>query len=218
VVAQQASSHAEALLARAERLVDPEVWGPWDPPVEATLDSELCRLESGRARDEVDSDGWAAYAERADQHDRRPRVAYARYREAEASLVRGDRRDNAVAALDAAASDARRLGCAPLLGDIEALARRGRITLVDPVGDLGSDADRDAPHGASPPFDLTPREYEVLGLIGRGLTNREIGAALFMSPKTASVHVSRILAKLGVRSRVEAAGVAHRLGLVDDAR
>ena len=60
---------------------------------------------------------------------------------------------------------------------------------------------------------LTPRELEVLLLVAAGRTNREIGAELFMSEKTASVHVSRILAKLGVGGRVEAAAVAHRLGL-----
>jgi DNA-binding NarL/FixJ family response regulator len=52
-----------------------------------------------------------------------------------------------------------------------------------------------------------------LSLVAAGLTNREIGAALFMSEKTASVHVSRILAKLGVRSRTQAAAVATRAGL-----
>jgi DNA-binding CsgD family transcriptional regulator len=61
---------------------------------------------------------------------------------------------------------------------------------------------------------LTPRELEVLLLVAEGHTNREIGAALFMSEKTASVHVSRILGKLGVGGRVEAAAVAHRLGLM----
>ena len=60
---------------------------------------------------------------------------------------------------------------------------------------------------------LTAREMEVLALVGEGLTNRQIAERLFISPKTASLHVSRILAKLGVRSRVEAATTAHRLGL-----
>ena len=65
------------------------------------------------------------------------------------------------------------------------------------------------------PFGLTPRERQVLAALAEGATNREIAAALFMAEKTASVHVSRILAKLGVRSRTEAAAVAHRLALVD---
>ncbi|HEY8583852.1 MAG TPA: response regulator transcription factor, partial [Capillimicrobium sp.] len=60
---------------------------------------------------------------------------------------------------------------------------------------------------------LTVREREVLELLALGRTNREIGETLFMAEKTASVHVSRILAKLDVRSRTEAAAVAHRLGL-----
>jgi len=55
----------------------------------------------------------------------------------------------------------------------------------------------------------------VLRLVAEGRTNREIGKALFISPKTASVHVSNILGKLGVKSRVEAAGIAHRLGLTE---
>jgi len=50
------------------------------------------------------------------------------------------------------------------------------------------------------------------------MTNREIGERLFMSEKTASVHVSRILAKLDVRGRVEAATMAQRLGIVQTAR
>jgi DNA-binding NarL/FixJ family response regulator len=63
------------------------------------------------------------------------------------------------------------------------------------------------------PFGLTPRELEVLSLVAAGHTNRQIGAALFMSEKTASVHVSRILAKLDVRTRAQAAAVAARSGL-----
>ncbi len=61
---------------------------------------------------------------------------------------------------------------------------------------------------------LTLREIDVLRLIAEGRTNPEIGKALYMSPKTASVRVSRILSKLDVKTRTEAAGVAHRLGLL----
>ena len=62
-------------------------------------------------------------------------------------------------------------------------------------------------------LELTPREIEVLGLLAGGLTNREIGAELFISDKTASVHVSRILTKLSVPNRAAAAAAAHYLGL-----
>jgi DNA-binding NarL/FixJ family response regulator len=60
---------------------------------------------------------------------------------------------------------------------------------------------------------LTPRELEVLRLVAAGRSNSQIAGELFISPKTASVHVSNILAKLGVHSRVEAAATAYRLGL-----
>ena len=63
---------------------------------------------------------------------------------------------------------------------------------------------------------LTDREIEVLALIGRGQTNRQIGRRLFITEKTAAVHVSRILDKLGVANRVEAALLASRTGLADD--
>jgi len=81
------------------------------------------------------------------------------------------------------------------------------------------DLDSDAPGAQQPaarsedPFGLTPRERQVLALVAEGATNRQIGAALYMAEKTASVHVSRILAKLGVHSRTQAAAVAHRLHL-----
>jgi DNA-binding NarL/FixJ family response regulator len=63
-------------------------------------------------------------------------------------------------------------------------------------------------------FGLTEREREVFLLLATGLSNPQIGKALFISPKTVSVHVSSILAKLGVTGRIEAAAVAHRLGIV----
>lgn len=73
-----------------------------------------------------------------------------------------------------------------------------------------------APQAAEPeaPFGLTEREREVLALVAAGRSNGQIASALYISPKTASVHVSNILTKLGVSGRVAAAGVAHRLGLV----
>jgi len=83
--------------------------------------------------------------------------------------------------------------------------------LATPVA--GGDNRRVPPRVSSPEFVCRAAELTVLSLVAEGHTNREIGASLFISEKTASVHVSRILAKLGVRSRVEAATTAHRLGL-----
>ncbi|WP_460370509.1 helix-turn-helix domain-containing protein, partial [Actinocorallia lasiicapitis] len=71
------------------------------------------------------------------------------------------------------------------------------------LAELGVRAGFTAPAAVLP--SLTARESEVLRLLADGLSNRDIAAALFISPKTASVHVSNILAKLGVATRTEAA-------------
>ncbi len=106
-----------------------------------------------------------------------------------------------------AATAAERMAAAPLLGRIRALARRDHITL--PTSRSSSNAEDSAGHG------LTDRETEILALVAAGLTNRAIASRLVISPKTASVHVSHILAKLGVASRTEAATFALRTGLVE---
>ena len=107
-------------------------------------------------------------------------------------------------ALASARATAVRLGAQPLLKQIGLVSRRARVRHTEEEGVLPGEA-----------AGLTPRELDVLRLIAEGRTNPEIGKALYMSPKTASVHVSRILSKLDVKTRTEAAGVAHRLGLLD---
>jgi DNA-binding NarL/FixJ family response regulator len=123
-------------------------------------------------------------------------------------------RSRAVVALEAANAIAHELEAAPLLSEIESLARRARIQLER---EPSSPAAPPGQSSALEPFGLTLRELEVLRLIAAGFSNPEIGRALYISTKTASHHVSRILSKLGMTSRVEAAGVAHRLGLISDA-
>jgi DNA-binding CsgD family transcriptional regulator/tetratricopeptide (TPR) repeat protein len=136
-------------------------------------------------------------------------LAYCLLRLAEDQLAAGDRRA-ATASAGQAMALAAELGARPLAGEIEALARRGRLDLAAPeldepeAGPVG-DGDRLAHFG------LTEREREVLDLLAAGRSNAQIAAALFISPKTASVHVSNILAKLGVTGRVEAAALVHRL-------
>ncbi|WP_344906991.1 helix-turn-helix transcriptional regulator [Actinomadura meridiana] len=130
-------------------------------------------------------------------------VARSRWRLAEALAETGDR-DAAEAEWRAAVEVAERLGARPLLDALRDLGARARIGAAPGLrrnGDSG-------PLGA-----LTGREREVLRLVADGLGNKDIAAELFISPKTASVHVSNILAKLGVATRTQAAAVAHREGL-----
>ncbi|HYY78008.1 MAG TPA: response regulator transcription factor, partial [Actinomycetes bacterium] len=127
-------------------------------------------------------------------------VARCQWRLAEALAGAGDR-EQATAAARAAHATATRLGAAPLQSALEALARRGRL-------DLGAGLPAQRALAG-----LTPRELEVLRLLVEGRSNRQIAEQLFISGKTASVHVTNLLAKLGVHSRLEAAAVARRLGL-----
>ena len=108
---------------------------------------------------------------------------------------------------------ARGLLARPLLAEVEMLSRRARIALAPELAATG-----EGENAAAQPAPLgdklgTPREREVLALVAEGRTNRQIAQALFISDKTASVHVSNILAKLGVANRAEAAATVHRLGL-----
>ncbi|MEH1168328.1 AAA family ATPase [Micromonospora sp. CPCC 205539] len=120
---------------------------------------------------------------------------------AEAAAAVGER-DEVSGAVAEAAEIAARLGAAPLAEAAATLARR--------VGLRGATRGR-------PGADLlTAREREVLLLVAEGHSNSQIAERLFISPKTASVHVSRIIAKLDVTNRVEAAALAHRLGLLTE--
>ena len=112
--------------------------------------------------------------------------------------------------LGAAYRTAVALGAGPLRREIELLAGRGRLRLDEPAAAVTAPKPPSTPAAS---LGLTRREAEVLALVAEGRTNRQIGQALFITPKTASVHVSRILAKLGIAGRGEAAAVAHRLGL-----
>jgi DNA-binding CsgD family transcriptional regulator/tetratricopeptide (TPR) repeat protein len=160
----------------------------------ARAEAEWTRVE-GRA----DPDRWSAAAD-AFGYGYLYEEARCRWRLAEALLGDG-RRGQAATQARAAHEIAERLGAAPLLATLESLGRRGRL-------ELG--VQRPAGHEAP---GLTPRELEVLRLVAAGRSNGQIAEALFISRKTASVHVSNILAKLGVRTRTEAAAAAHRMGL-----
>jgi DNA-binding CsgD family transcriptional regulator len=191
------------LLARAQALLTPETWPLGSPPAETLLELELCELEALRASANDRADGWSALADRWERLGRPLRGAYARLREGQAALGEDLSRDRVKDALLSADAAARKAGAQPLLEEIELVSRRLRVR---------TGGQTEAPADAA---GLTARELDVLRLIAQGRTNPEIGQALYMSPKTASVHVSRILAKLDVKTRTEAVGTAHRLGLLE---
>jgi DNA-binding CsgD family transcriptional regulator len=171
---------------------------------QATALAELTRQQGPS-----DPAAWAEAVTAWERLGQPYRVAYAGYRHAEALLAGGDR-DPAAQVLGRAAAITGRLGARPLDGEVQALARRARLDLVPDAG--AAAAATGAPTPAAQ-LGLTRREVEVLALVAAGRSNRQIAQALFISPKTVGVHVSNILAKLGVAGRVEAAAVAHRLGL-----
>ena len=175
-------------------------------PIAPILDVQLRHARASLSRlSAPDPAAWADVAVRWDDLPERWMACEARVREAEAWFATGDAARTA-AALRAAHIIALELSSPVVLGRVEAVSRRTRISVESAelvVVDARS-ADR---------LGLTPREAEVLGLVAAGRTNRQIGEALYVSEKTASVHVSNILRKLGVASRVEAAAVAQRLGL-----
>jgi DNA-binding NarL/FixJ family response regulator len=133
----------------------------------------------------------------------RPRAAYAQFRAAEAFL-RDDVRDAAAPSAREAYNLASAIGWTCLRDAIAGLARRGRLDLGFVDDAVPSPSDR---------YGLTARELDVIALVAEGRTNRQIADALFISAKTASVHVSNILGKLGVSNRGEAGAAARRLGL-----
>jgi DNA-binding CsgD family transcriptional regulator/tetratricopeptide (TPR) repeat protein len=169
------------------------------------------RAERTRAAGTADPRAYGTAAKLWTERERPYLAAVARFREAEAYANRGDRAAAAGPARDAHAT-ATRIGADWLRDEIDGLVARARL---QPAVDDAAPEPEAGEVTADDPFGLTPRERQVLELIARGATNREIGAELFMAEKTASVHVSRILTKLDVRSRTEAAGVAHRLGLYE---
>jgi ATP/maltotriose-dependent transcriptional regulator MalT len=199
-----AHSRATALLERA-RLAAASGWA-----VEA---SQLATAEAEYARATAGDSGslWADAAERWAKVRRPYESSYARWREAEALMAAGDR-EGATRAANEALESARGLGSAWLVDEIGSLAARARLQLGGEEAPVAAAAEE-----PEDPFGLTARERDVLALVAAGATNREIGERLHMAEKTASVHVSRILAKLNVRSRTEAAAVAHRQGLVTSA-
>ncbi|MFJ4922564.1 AAA family ATPase [Streptomyces sp. NPDC088725] len=189
----------------------------------------LCEAELARAEGEPAPALWAravaafeALGERPAEPSQGPtgqgrpfELASARYRWAAALLDVHAQRSGAAAPLVHAHRTAVGLGARLLAEDITLLAARARVSLT-PENVTKATSSGAKPEPAADPataLGLTPRERDVLRLVATGHSNRRIAGELFISPKTASVHVSNILAKLGVSGRTEAAALAHRLRL-----
>ncbi|MFC5638738.1 helix-turn-helix transcriptional regulator [Streptomyces bullii] len=180
-------------------------------PVWCAYDQWL-RAELLRAQGRSSVEEWSEAVTAAEPLERPYDLARVRFRLAEALLASGggeDERARATELLRLARAAAEHLGARPLADAAARLAQRGRL----PLGRGPEEEPALSPAHPGEALGLTSREHDVLRLVAAGRTNRQIAEELFISPKTASVHVSHILAKLGVSGRGEAAAVAHRVGL-----
>ena len=211
---------AAAEVAAAEVLIDAAREGaafPRRPKFVLGVDGRgwLARAEAewARAQGRNDPGAWQAVVDEFS-----PAYSYetarSRWRLAEA-LAEAGQRAEAEREWSLALAVAEELGAAPLASALHDLGRRARLS--GPAGNSAAGTG----HGggpAAPLAGLTSRETEVLRLLVAGRSNREIAAALYIAPKTASVHVSNILAKLGAASRGEAAAIAAAAGLAPAGR
>jgi DNA-binding CsgD family transcriptional regulator/tetratricopeptide (TPR) repeat protein len=195
------STHAA--LEEVESLVgDNSQASPWVAAAAA-----MCRAEATRIL-EPEPQAWRAAADVWQRFPAPFHIAYCRYREAEARLTsRGDRRA-ASEALTEGWQTARRIGARGLVAQCERLAERARIPLEDP-----HDASATPQQRAAADLALSPREVEVLDLLARGHTDAQIADELFVSKKTASVHVSNVVRKLDARDRRHAGELGREAGL-----
>jgi DNA-binding CsgD family transcriptional regulator len=191
-----------ALANELDEAIATNRWGGGRPGALEALRAHVA-AELARARGVDEPSAWLAVAGMWWGHGMRPRETYARFRAAEA-FVREDDRDAATASVRDAYAAASEIGWICVRDAAISLARRARLDLGATDHLVASPADR---------YGLTARELDVVALLAEGRTNRQIADALFISAKTASVHVSNILAKLGVTNRGEAGAAARRLGL-----
>jgi DNA-binding CsgD family transcriptional regulator len=195
----------EELIAIARSAVDVYAKAYGQMGVEATAWQARVEAEAARLRGDAAPDLWRAAVE-AFGFGHVYEEARSRWRLAEALLAAGDR-SGAASQAGVAHEVAVRLGAVPLRTAVEALVRRGRLDVALPGVARATEV----------AAVLTPREAEVLGLLAQGRTNRQIGAELYISEKTASVHVSNIIAKLSASGRTEAVAIAAQRGLLPTA-
>ena len=238
--ADRSRAEADALLRSAETVAERGLPRGTTIGPEGMAWLRQARAEHTRAHDAPSPEAWAAVVDGFGYGDRY-RQAHARYRRAEALLALAGRTSSAgsgsrdgngdagrsadPAGLRRAAADdlreaaavAGELGARPLAAAVAGLAGRSGTAVAAP--DAGSDGASSSggtvgsgATGAAGP--LTPREHAVLEQVALGLTNRRIGEELFISEKTVSVHLSRLMAKLGATGRAEAVSLAYERGLL----
>ncbi|MFH8488811.1 helix-turn-helix transcriptional regulator [Streptomyces longisporoflavus] len=207
------SEALDSIRRAAGKLPSPvPVWGAYE---------QWVRAELLRAEDRDTPADWSAAVTAFEPLDRPYDLARTRLRLAESLLTTAATpagasgtdaeadRERAAGLLRRAGEVAERLGARPLADAVTQLARRARLSL-----DLcDTKSAHLTPADPAEALGLTSRERDVLRRVAAGRSNRQIAEELFISPKTASVHVSNILAKLGVAGRGEAAALAHRLRL-----
>jgi DNA-binding CsgD family transcriptional regulator/tetratricopeptide (TPR) repeat protein len=190
------TAEADRLLARLEEIATTGVRLPAPNAALLTAVAERSRLAAG-----PDAGAWRTARDAWSAIGRPYDTTYADLRLAQALAATRGPRDELERVLRDAHERAIRIEAAHLAAALAALARRTRVALAGVEGTDGT---------AFP--DLTKREREVLALVADGRTNRQIAQELFITDKTASVHVSNILGKLGATNRGEAAALAHKAG------
>jgi DNA-binding NarL/FixJ family response regulator len=161
--------------------------------------------EQSRLAGHSDPDLWARAVRYSRACSRPHQAAYAAWRQTEALLAQHGARTAAASCLREGYALAARIGAQPLQREIEELAGYARI-------DLTTAPRPEEPAPVAPPLQaLTGRERDVLEALAAGLTNRQIAERLYISPRTAAVHVSHVLHKLGVPDRIQAAHLARKL-------
>jgi ATP/maltotriose-dependent transcriptional regulator MalT len=205
IEAETADANGDRVTSLRTALAEASVTHAASRAYRALATAELARV-SGTAPD------WEPAIQSARETGDLYLLAYALLRGAQHAWSSGDR-DAVPALLEESAQLAVQMGAEPILDEVKTLGRRARLKVLDT--DLSGPA-----QGSGPPaiekFGLTDREAEVLALVAAGRSNPQIAAELFISPKTASVHVSNIISKLGVTTRGEAAALVHRHGIGAD--
>jgi DNA-binding CsgD family transcriptional regulator/tetratricopeptide (TPR) repeat protein len=191
-----------AAAARIERLAGAIDEREPDAGDDVTLaaDHRTARNELGRLLGSATVEDWARAVELWRAADRPREEAYCLLRQAECHAA-ARQREKAAAAAGAARAIANRLGALPVLAEIDAFIARTRL----------SPAPAPRPPVEDRPYGLTDRELDVLALLGTGATNRQIARSLFISERTVGVHVSRVLHKLQVSNRGQAAVLAAKV-------